>query len=70
MPIEFRFSTGDKSVCDELAVKYGGKVRELDGPAGGYEVVAVIASEDAEDDATFDGDLTHWNDDDEAGDVA
>lgn len=71
MPIEFRFSTGDKAICDELADKYGGEVHPLDGPIGGYEVVAVIASTDAEDDAIFDGKLTYWNDDDEpAGDVA
>jgi hypothetical protein len=58
MPIEFRFSTSDKAICDELADKYGGTVQPLDGPAGGYEVVAVIPGEHAEDDATFDGDLT------------
>jgi hypothetical protein len=71
MPIEFRFSTGDKEIADELAAQYGGTVEELDGTLGGYEVVAVIAGEHAGDDATFHGDLTYWNDDDEpAGDVA
>ena len=58
MPIEFRFVTGDEEIADELAAKYGGTVEELDGPLGGYEVVAVIASEHADDDATIDGDLT------------
>lgn len=71
MPIEFRFSTGDKEIADDIAAQYGGEVHPLDGPIGGYEVVAVIASTDAEDAATFDGELTYWNDDDApAGDVA
>jgi len=70
MPIEFRFSTGDKEIADNIARQYGGEVHPLDGPVGGYEVVAVIASERAGDDATFDGDLTHWDDDEPAGDVA
>jgi hypothetical protein len=52
MPIEFRFSTGDKEIADELAAQYGGTVEELDGTLGGYEVVAVIAGEHAGDDAT------------------
>lgn len=52
MPIEFRFSTGDKEIADELAAKYGGKVQPLDGTLGGYEVVADITSENTADDAT------------------
>ncbi len=57
MPIEFRFSTGDKAIADELAAKYGGEVLELDGPIGGYEVVA--------------GDISDLlSGDDAAGDVA
>jgi hypothetical protein len=58
MPIELRFSTGGKEIADSIARQYGGEVHPLDGPAGGYEVVAVIAGEHAGDDAAFDGDLT------------
>lgn len=50
MTIEFRFATDDKAICDELAAKYGGTVEPLDGPAGGYEVVAIIAEETTEGD--------------------
>lgn len=54
MTSEFRFSTGDKAIADSLAAQYGGEVLELDGPLGGYEVVALIPGEHAGDDA--DGD--------------
>jgi hypothetical protein len=70
MPIEFRFSTGDKEIADDIAAQYGGEVHPLDGPVGGYEVVAVIPGEHAEDDAAFDGELTRWNDGGPAGDAA
>ncbi len=41
--MEFRFSTGDRTIADSIAAQYGGEVLPLDGPLGGYEVVAVIA---------------------------